>query len=149
MGECLKKYEGTNYVVPRGNLTKYFDPIYFHKDKSDQKFMMARERTDVIDEEIRLCGYFVIITSKKMTAEETLDLYKSRDASEKLFKIDQQKEVVLKIKEKYDAAVAELERLMRKRDEARNKEILQAIAGSDKSYEEIMRFLGTEKEETD
>ena len=50
--------------------------------------MMARERTDVIDEEIRLCGYFVIITSKKMTAEEALDLYKSRDASEKLFKGD-------------------------------------------------------------
>ena len=61
---------------------------YFHKDKPDQKFMMARERTDVIDEEIRLCGYFVIITSKKMTAEEALDLYKSRDASEKLFKGD-------------------------------------------------------------
>ena len=63
-------------------------------------------------------------------------------------KIDQQKEVVLKIKEKYDAAVAELERLMRKRDEARNKEILQAIAGSDKSYEEIMEFLtGGNKDE--
>lgn len=63
-------------------------------------------------------------------------------------KIDQQKEVVLKIKEKYDAAVAELERLMRKRDEARNKEILQAIADSDKSYEEIMAFLtGGNKDE--
>ena len=63
-------------------------------------------------------------------------------------KIDQQKEVVLKIKEKYDAAVAELERLMRKRDEARNKEILQAIAVSDKSYEEIMAFLtGGNKDE--
>ena len=64
-------------------------------------------------------------------------------------KIDQQKEVVLKIKEKYDAEVAELEKLMRKRDEIRNKKLLQAIADSDKSYEEIMRFLGTEKEETD
>ena len=64
-------------------------------------------------------------------------------------KIDQQKEVVLKIKEKYDAAVAELEKLMRKRDEIRNKKLLQAIADSDKSYEEIMQFLGTEKEETD
>ena len=64
-------------------------------------------------------------------------------------KIDQQKEVVLKIKEKYDAAVAELEKLMRKRDEIRNKKLLQAIADSDKSYEEIMRFLRTEKEETD
>ena len=63
-------------------------------------------------------------------------------------KIDQQKEVVLKIKEKYDVAVAELERLMRKRDEARNKEILQAIADSDKSYEEIMAFLtGGNKDE--
>ena len=63
-------------------------------------------------------------------------------------KIDQQKEVVLKIKEKYDAAVAELERLMRKRDEARNKEILQAIAGCDKSYEDIMAFLtGGNKDE--
>ena len=64
-------------------------------------------------------------------------------------KIDQQKEVVLKIKEKYDAAVAELEKLMRKRDEIRNKKLLRAIADSDKSYEEIMRFLGTEKEEID
>lgn len=64
-------------------------------------------------------------------------------------KIDQQKEVVLKIKEKYDAAVAELEKLMRKRDEIRNKKLLQAIADSDKSYEEIMRFLRTEKEEID
>ena len=62
-------------------------------------------------------------------------------------KIDQQKEVVLKIKEKYDAAVAELEKLMRKRDEIRNKKLLQAIADSDKSYEEIMRFLGTENDD--
>lgn len=36
-------------------------------------------------------------------------------------KIEQQKEVVLKMKEKYDVAVAELERLMCKRDEIRNK----------------------------
>ena len=42
----------------------------------------------MIDEEIRLCGYFVIITSEKMTAEDALNLYKSRDASEKLFRGD-------------------------------------------------------------
>lgn len=64
-------------------------------------------------------------------------------------KIEQQKEVVLKMKEKYDAAVAELERLMCKRDEIRNKVLLQAIADSDKSYEEIMSFLKTEKEAAD
>ena len=42
----------------------------------------------MINEEIRLCGYFVIITSEKMTAVQALDLYKGRDASEKLFRGD-------------------------------------------------------------
>ena len=50
--------------------------------------MYGRELTDVINEEIKLCGYFVIITSEEMTAAEALDLYKSRDASEKLFRGD-------------------------------------------------------------
>ena len=36
---------------------------------------------------IKLCGYFCIITSSEMTAE-ALDLYKSRDCSEKLFRAD-------------------------------------------------------------
>lgn len=35
-----------------------------------------------------MCGYFCIITSEKMKAKEALELYKSRDASEKLFKAD-------------------------------------------------------------
>ncbi len=50
--------------------------------------MNGRELCDVINEEIRLCGYFVIITSEKMTAAQALELYKSRDASEKLFRGD-------------------------------------------------------------
>lgn len=50
--------------------------------------MYGRERYQVIDEEIALCGYFVIITSEKMDAADALDLYKSRDASEKLFRED-------------------------------------------------------------
>ena len=50
--------------------------------------MYGRERYKVIDEEIALCGYFVIITSEKMDAADALDLYKSRDASEKLFRED-------------------------------------------------------------
>ena len=48
--------------------------------------MTGIELTDVISEEIKLCGYFVIVTSAKMNAEEALDLYKSRDGSEKLFR---------------------------------------------------------------
>ena len=39
--------------------------------------MMGIEKTDVIDREIKLCGYFAIITSEKMTAAEALVLYKS------------------------------------------------------------------------
>lgn len=56
-------------------------------------------------------------------------------------KIEQQKLVVSKYKDKYDAAVEELEKLMRKRDELRNKELLTAISTSNRSYEEIMEFL--------
>jgi transposase len=50
--------------------------------------MSAAERTEVINEEIKICGYFVIITSEPMTAQEALELYKGRDASEKLFRGD-------------------------------------------------------------
>ena len=50
--------------------------------------MTGIEKTDVINREISLCGYFVIVTSAKMTAEDALLLYKSRDASEKTFRGD-------------------------------------------------------------
>ena len=59
-------------------------------------------------------------------------------------KIQQQKEVVSKAKDKYEAALDELEKLMKKRDELRNKELLNAFAASSKSYDEIMRFLREE-----
>ena len=87
MAECLHKHEGTKYEVT-GGFARYFDLIYYHKGKKDEKFMYGRERHDVINEEIRLCGYFVIITSEKMTAAQALGHYKSRDVSEKLFRGD-------------------------------------------------------------
>lgn len=48
-------------------------------------FLGADERTDVIEQELQLCGYFCIITSEKMTASQALVQYKGRDISEKLF----------------------------------------------------------------
>ena len=60
-------------------------------------------------------------------------------------KISQQKQVVAKEKERYDAALAELGKLMKKRDEQRNKELLEAVSKSEKSYEEIMAFLSGEE----
>ena len=87
MAKQLKSWQGLQ-VRPTGKYAKYFDLIYFHEGKEDEALSCARERTDVIDQEIKLCGYFVIITSEKMTAEEALTLYKSRDSSEKLFRGD-------------------------------------------------------------
>lgn len=60
---------------------KYF---YLHYDK-DGVFLYPEEKTTVTEREISLCGYFVIITSERMTAKEALHLYKSRDVSEKFF----------------------------------------------------------------
>ena len=88
MAECLHKHEGTKYEIKGSGFAKYFDLIYYNKGKKDEKFMYGRELCDVINEEIRLCGYFVIITSEKMTAAQALELYKSRDVSEKLFRGD-------------------------------------------------------------
>ena len=165
----------------------------------------------------------MLITSEKMTASKALELYKSRDVSEKLFRMDKtflgiksipahsnesvqakmfiefvaliirnrlytclkeqtaksshkqnfmtvpaairelekielirqsdgeyrmdyavtatQNKVVSKAKDRYDAAVAEFEKLMKKRDGIRNKELLDAFVSSDKSYDEFKEFL--------
>lgn len=83
----LKSWQGMQ-VRPTGNYVKYFELFYYHEGKEDEAFAAARERFDVIDEEIKLCGYFCIISSDQMTAEEALTLYKSRDSSEKLFRGD-------------------------------------------------------------
>ena len=56
-------------------------------------------------------------------------------------KIERAQAEVTKAKKKYDAAVEELEKLMTKKREMQQKELLQAFANSSKSYDEIMRFL--------
>lgn len=79
----LRAQYGTDYQL--SDVEKYyFDTFY------DSKGILAvvKEKDDVIKRELRLCGYFCIVTSDKMTAAEALDLYYSRDASEKLFRGD-------------------------------------------------------------
>lgn len=63
---------------------------YFFELKYDKKGILisVREKPDVIERELQLCGYFCIITSEKMTAAEALIQYKGRDISEKLFQAD-------------------------------------------------------------
>ena len=42
----------------------YFTPIYYHEGKEDQLLQAIQEKKENIQEEIRLCGYFCIITSR-------------------------------------------------------------------------------------
>ena len=56
-------------------------------------------------------------------------------------KIETQKELVSKAKDRYEAELDKLEKLMRKRDELRSKELMEAFANSERSFEEVMRFL--------
>ncbi len=81
--KLIKKLKDTK-TPPGPGLQKYYDTFV----AKDGTFMTAREKKDVIQRELRLCGYFVIVTSQKMTAVEALDLYYSRDGSEKLFRGD-------------------------------------------------------------
>lgn len=65
----------------------YQQYFHLHYDRKG-RFRGADERTDVIERELQLCGYFCIITSEKMTATQALVQYKGRDISEKLFRSD-------------------------------------------------------------
>ena len=71
-------------VEPSEAIEKYFELIYGR----DGKLAAFREKPEVVEREIRLCGYFVIVTSENMKASEAIHLYKSRDTSEKLFSSD-------------------------------------------------------------
>ena len=86
--ENMKKF-----LMKHVNQKKDFGPAYekyfwLHHDEESGVFVYPEEKTQVIDNELDHCGYFVIVTSEKMTAKEAIELYKSRDASEKLFRGD-------------------------------------------------------------
>ena len=83
----------TRFLSQHTNETREFGPSFnkyfeLYYDEHNEKFLFATEQMGTIEREIDLCGYFVIITSRKMTARDAITLYKSRDASEKLFRGD-------------------------------------------------------------
>lgn len=79
----LEKHIGTSQTFSK-MYHYYFDLKY------DKKGILisAKEKPDVVERELQLCGYFCIVTSEKMTAAEALIQYKGRDISEKLFQAD-------------------------------------------------------------
>ena len=62
-------------------------------------------------------------------------------------KIEKVQEQVSKTKKQYDAAVAALSDLLDKRDALRRDELVKAIMKSDRTYEEVLAFLGAEDTE--
>lgn len=76
----------TNEVTDFGPGFQHY--YMLHYNEKNGTFLFPEDRTDVIEQENNLSGYFCIITSEKMTAKEALNLYKNRDTSEKLFRGD-------------------------------------------------------------
>ena len=83
----------TTYLRSQQDKEATFGPVYqkyfhLHYDKDNKTFLLPEENIQVTERELDLCGYFVIVTSDRMTAKEALHIYKSRDMSEKAFRGD-------------------------------------------------------------
>jgi len=78
----LKKFLGTTLD------TKEFSKYYSFEKNDFGVIAKIKTKNSVIDAEKKTFGYFVIITSRNMSASEAIKLYKSRDESEKLFRAD-------------------------------------------------------------
>lgn len=77
-------------------------------------------------------GYVMAGTRRKISIDE---------------KIGTAQEKVFRLKEQYDTAVSELNQLLKKKEELKKAELIEALEASKKSYDEILAFLqeGTEK----
>jgi len=61
-------------------------------------------------------------------------------------KIKKQKEVIAISKDKYEAALDELNLLIKKKQDLQGKELLTAFVNSDKSLDEILAYMGEKHE---
>ena len=68
--------------------TDEFEKYFRFERGKDRVIAGVIPKNGVIEKEKSRMGYFVIVTSKKMSAKNALQLYKSRDESEKLFRAD-------------------------------------------------------------
>lgn len=63
--------------------------------------------------------------------------------------IEKAQDHLAKAKAQYDSAAAELRKLLEERDARRQKLLMAAIAKSDKSFEDILRFLESNPSDSD
>ncbi len=88
----LNKRIGNDFNSTK-EINQYFDLYYEDiKDKKGNKIgrnlVSFKQKEEAISKMIKRCGYFTMITTEEMTAEEAFYLYKGRDSSEKLFMAD-------------------------------------------------------------
>lgn len=81
----LRLEKSIGHEIMPARIYEHYFIMQFDKDK---KLIRYKERKDVIERELKICGYFCIITSENMTAAQALIHYKGRDVSEKLFSAD-------------------------------------------------------------
>ena len=81
--QVFEKHEGQE-----AHFGKPCEEFFTLKYDKQRHFLYAKEKKDEIQRALDLCGYFCIVTSEMMTAEEALIQYKGRDMSEKLFRAD-------------------------------------------------------------
>ena len=91
MAEELKKLENQKVVGELGKPYSDYFTCYYQDvggQNKEQVFLFAEEKAEAIRKEHEVCGYFCLVSSKKMTAQEAYRLYRGRDVSEKLFRAD-------------------------------------------------------------
>lgn len=84
MQRFMEQHEDKEYEFGTA-FHKYF---HMHYNKENRHFVYGEPKLPVIQDELELCGYFAIISSEKMDAKDAINLYKSRDVSEKVFRAD-------------------------------------------------------------
>ena len=74
----------TERKLTRSFNVRKFEKYYRLRFYEDYLISFRRKEKE-IEKELDYCGYFLIVTSEKMTAEEALTKYRNRDTTEKQF----------------------------------------------------------------
>lgn len=82
----LEKHIGKTVSISEP-ISRYYN-LEFVKIDGKNILKSFSEKDEAIERDIKLCGYYVIISAKEHTAADALCLYKGRDASEKLYRAD-------------------------------------------------------------
>ena len=84
--EKLKAKLEKKILSRKEDVAEYEKEFTFRYDENGYIKSYKRKEKEV-QKRMEECGYFVICTSEEMSAEEALDIYRSRDESEKLFRL--------------------------------------------------------------